>query len=230
MSQHSGTARITAIEPARRKGRFSLFVDGAPAANVGERTLAELHLAVGQAFTPQRLFELAQAEEKRRAVESAARLLSTRPRSAAEITRYLKGRGYDDEVVTAASETLTRAGLLADDQFARDFVASRLRARPSGTFRLRAELAEKGVAREQIDEAVSAISLDDQADAAKRALAGFARKGVSGLNAQETAALKRRGAAFLQRRGFSWDVVRVALGELIGGDIDDDESTTDGED
>ncbi len=214
---------ISAIEPGRRRGRFNVYVDGTFAVAVGERVIADIGLRVGQPFTAERLQEIAGAEEARRALESALRLLEVRQRASKEIEQRLQARGYEDNTITATLATLRRLELIDDAEFARAWVESRGRASPKGARMLRSELAQKGVAREQIDEAVAHMSPDNELELARQALRSKSGRGLPD-HPEDRRTEYRRLASFLQRRGFGWDTVKAALAELLGRQDDDNET------
>ena len=85
---------------------------------------------------------------------AAARFLEVRPRSVAEVRRRLRSAGYAAALVEGAVERLVELGFLDDAAFARAWVESRDRARPRGERALRVELRQKGVGREETDEAL----------------------------------------------------------------------------
>ena len=116
---------------------------------------------------------------------AAARFLEVRPRSVAEVRRRLRSAGYSAGLVDGALDRLMELGFLDDAAFARAWVESRDRARPRGERALRVELRQKGVGREETDEALG--ERRDEADAA----------GDGGASADEAAAerlLSRRAS------------------------------------
>ena len=79
--------RITALEPQqKRKNRVNVFIDGEFAAGLFDTVAHDLGLRVGQAITPKRLEEIAQAETLRRAKEDAYR--------AAVVSRPVRKRNH----------------------------------------------------------------------------------------------------------------------------------------
>ena len=107
---------------------------------------------------------------------AAARFLEVRPRSVAEVRRRLRSAGYSAALVEGAVVRLVELGFLDDAAFARAWVESRDRARPRGERALRVELRQKGVGREETDEALG--ERRDEADSA----------GEGGASADEAAA------------------------------------------
>jgi regulatory protein len=167
------------------------------------------------------LRQITHADEARRALESAGRLLQSRPRSSREIEQRLARSGFEDAVIVSTLAKLTRLELIDDADFARQWVESRSRSRPKGVRAIRSELAQKGVDRERIDDAVADISRDDELALARKAIAARIGRAAIPTDASARTAVYRRMAAFLQRRGFNWETVKSVLAEHFGQPEDD---------
>jgi regulatory protein len=207
---------ITAITPQRRKGRFSLFIDGDFAVGVAEKVVSDLGLHVGKLVAGEELVRIVRAEETRRATESCLRLLEIRARSKKELETRLRQKGYEEQVIGEAIAALTRWGLIDDAQFATQWVESRSRAHPEGIRKLRTELFQKGIAKDQIEAAVGAISEGDELGLARQALARKLRPLPEDKDARREE--WRRLAGFLQRRGFNWETTKKALAAVFDAD------------
>ncbi len=208
---------ISALEPQKRHpNRLNVFVDGQFIIGVGEQVAADLGLRVGREMTPEKLREVAGAEEVHKATEAALRLLEVRARAKREIETRLTQKGYEDGVIAQVTEKLTRLALLDDAQFAAQWVEAKTRpggSRPVGRRRITQELFQKGVGKDQIDEAVEAVT-----DEAELALAqAAARKKVRQVPADRDAlqAERQKLMGFLQRRGFGWEVVKRVTREAL---------------
>lgn len=218
---------ITALEPQqRRKGRLNVFVDGQFVIGVGEVVAADLGLRAGREMTAERLREVAGAEEVHKATEAALTLLEVRARARREIETRLAQKGYDEEVIAQVLEKLTRLELLDDAQFAAQWVEARSRtggSRPIGKRRLTQELFGKGVAKDQIAEAVERVSDSHELTLAREA----ARKKVRVIPTEREAlqAERRKLMGFLGRRGFGWETIKLVTRESLpapGDDADDE--------
>jgi len=86
-------------------------------------------------------------------------------------------------------------------------------SRPIGRRRLSSELFGKGVAKDQIAEAVEKVTNEDEL-ALARAAAG---KKVRSVPTERTAlqAERRKLMSFLQRRGFGWETVKQVTREAL---------------
>jgi len=122
-----------------------------------------------------------------------------------------------------ANQIVTRfieVGLVDDESFAREWVASRRGPKSLSTARLKRELKGKGIAPNVIDEALG------EADGSEAEVAlQLARRRAKALVGKDRATMTRRLAAQLERRGFSQAVVRraviQAVDEVIDGTSDD---------
>lgn len=142
--------------------------------------------------------------------EIALRQLTVRARSWAELARALKRKGTPDDVSKVVLDRLEEVGLIDDEAFARDWLAAGDRRRRSRSALL-AELAEKGVAREIVDEVIAELDGDRDYLVAR----GYAETKLAGLARVEPAARYRRLAGALARRGFAAEVVAQVTREVL---------------
>jgi regulatory protein len=205
-------ATITALErQKRRPDRVSIFVDGAFAVGLSAAAASDLGLEIGRELAEDELRRLAFAAEVDRAHARALRYLRNRLRSRHELEQRLRRYGYDIAVVAATVELLASGGLVDDNAFAGAWVRDRVRLKPKGLRALQAELAAKGIAREDV-EAALAENVDEGEEAlAKRALAPRLE------TLRDKGERKGRAAAmsFLARRGFNADLARRLADELF---------------
>ncbi len=197
--------RITALEPQRRAGRYNLYLDGEFAFGIAESLAVRLH--VGEWLADEQVAALQAEDEIERARERALAYLTPRPRSEAEVRRYLIGKGFSAEAVEQVLERLRGVGLVDDLAFARFWVENRLRFRPRGRRGLWHELRQKG-----IDEATleAALADYDEVEAARR----FAEGEWHRLASQPEALRRRRLSERLARRGFTYETIRCILDDL----------------
>jgi regulatory protein len=219
---------ITAMEPQKRKGRLNIFVDGQFVIGVGEAVAADLGLRVGREITPEKLREIGSAEEVQKALDSALGLLEVRARAKREIETRLSQKGIEESIIAIVVAKLVKLGLLDDAQFAAQWVEAKTRvggSRPIGRRRLSSELYAKGVAKEQIADAVDVVSNADELALARAAASKKVRVVPSDREALQKERQKLMG--FLQRRGFGWETVKQVTRESLPavGDSDDEFDT-----
>jgi regulatory protein len=199
--------KITAMRfQKRNKDRVNIYIDGQFAFGLAAIEAARLH--VGQILTDDDIAGLQSQDEVERAYERALNFLSYRPRSEAEIRRNLRKKNIDDEVAELVIERLTRAKLLDDHEFARYWVENRVKFNPRGIRALRHELRTKGVSASVIADTLA--DLDEGPIARKAAEAGARR-----LARLEHREFRRKLKAYLARRGFSYEVIKPLVREML---------------
>jgi regulatory protein len=135
---------------------------------------------------------------------TAMNLLARREHSTQELRDKLLARGFEDDDIAPALQTLSREGLLSDERFTESFIHSRMQ-RGSGPVKIRAELRQRGVADEVITDWL------DERDRVwlERAESVRCKKFGSALPVDYKE--KARQARFLQYRGFSAEHTRQVL-------------------
>ncbi len=146
------------------------------------------------------------SESFQRAAAAASRLLSYRPRSAAELRARLNQR-FSDHVVDRVVESLLLGGALDDASFAKLWKSSRDALNPRSATAIRRELVAKGISQEL---ATATVSGADDLDTAYRAGSKASRR----LRETTAAAFRRRLWGYLRRRGFSESVTRTTIARL----------------
>lgn len=143
------------------------------------------------------------AEARKKAMDYLAR----REYGRQELCRKLDDAGFRPDAVEAAVSGLTNDGLQDDARFAEAFVRSRVN-QGKGPVRIRADLAQRGVAACVIDAA-----LEDRGDD-WRQLACRVREKKFGARLPDTFNDKARQMRFLQYRGFDQAEIRAAIADV----------------
>ncbi|HKV83886.1 MAG TPA: regulatory protein RecX [Ktedonobacterales bacterium] len=216
--------KITALEPqARHPTRYNLALDGRFACGLDMRIVLDQHLAVGGELTEADVTRLRALDDERGLFDAAVRFLGPRPRSRSEVrTRLMRPRPNQPppapETVNRVLDRLAELELLDDRQFAEFWIENRERFSPRSSRALGAELRQRGVARETVEE-LAEPERDDE-----RALAA-ARPRLRGLAGADYETFRTRLGGFLLRRGFSYGVAAAttrALWEETHGDAPDE--------
>lgn len=167
------------------------------------------------------------AAPRRRAEESAdpagrardicLRLLTGSPRTRKQLADALRKREIPDDVAEEVLSRYEEVGLIDDAAFAAAWVDARHGRRGLARRALAQELRTRGVSGDLVEEALTRVDSDDEAEAA-RALVDRKLRTTRGLEPQ---ARTRRLVGMLARRGYSeglaFRVVREALGEESEG-------------
>jgi len=150
------------------------------------------------------------------------RLLTIEPRTRAQLADALRRRRIPGPAAETVLDRFTEAGLIDDPAFARAWVESRHHSRGLSRRALSAELRRRGVADEDVHEAVEMVGPDQEAATARHLIA---RKAAA-TRGQPSAVRVRKLMGVLARKGYgaalAYRVVREALeaeGAQIAGDL-----------
>jgi regulatory protein len=139
------------------------------------------------------------------------RKLAAQARTRHELAKALASRDVPEDVAEQVLDRMEFVGLVDDAAFARDWVESRQQRRHLSKAALRRELQDKGVDRDQIDQAVAGVQSGDELDAAE-ALAVKKLRTMTGLDREVQ---YRRLAGVLARRGFGSGVTSTVLSRVL---------------
>jgi regulatory protein len=135
---------------------------------------------------------------------AALDLLARREHSRRELERKLGARGFEEELIAPTLDALEESGELASARFTASFIRARA-ARGQGPARIRAELAERGIDREQAEELLRDADID------WAALAASVRAKRFGTERPADFKERARQARFLEYRGFDGRQIGSAL-------------------
>jgi regulatory protein len=193
-------------EQKRNRGRVNVYLDGEYAFSL--KMIVAASLKRGDYLSDEEIGELQMHDALEKAHNRALNYLAYRPRSSAEMSRYLSGKGVPSRVGEEVLQRLSGAGLLDDRAFARYWVENRETFKPRGRRLLKQELRQKGVGDELIAEALTDVDEEKSAyQAASRQASRYARL--------DDGLFRQRMYNFLRRRGFAYEVIGETISRLL---------------
>lgn len=195
---------ITRISETKR-GRMALFSGDEFLFSLDEETWHFNPVQEGEFLSFQRLEELRQQSDTRKAKEKALEYLGMRPYGSRELYDKLCLK-YDPHSAAAAVARMAELELLDDRSYALA-KASALLSRNKSRREIAAKLAEKGVDREIVQDVLEELFADE--DEAEQVLAVIEKSYTSKLLAGK----RQNVFAALARRGFGSRAIQAALEE-----------------
>lgn len=200
--------RISAVvaQQKLRRGlgrRVNVFIDGKFSFALDTGLAMDKGLRPGLVLDAPALYQLLHEDGDARAYARALSFLGYRPRAEREIRERLARDEWPEAVVNRVVEKLQADGLVDDAAFAVQWAQSRGRTR--GSLRLRQELRQKGVTREEIEAALP--QPEDETTAAAEA----ARRRWENWAVLEPRERREKTLQWLQRRGFTFTIARAAV-------------------
>lgn len=183
-----------------KKGRMALFCGDEFLFSLDEETYHFYPVAEGQTLSAAELEKLRQLSDTRKAKEKALFYLGMREYGSTELYEKLRQK-FDEHSSAAAVARMEELGLLNDEAFAAHR-AQALKARKKSRREAARLLAEKGLDREVIQQALDEVYQEGDEEEALRALIErqYARKLSQGKRDAVWAALARRGFSARQIR------------------------------
>ncbi|HZG14630.1 MAG TPA: RecX family transcriptional regulator [Candidatus Bathyarchaeia archaeon] len=201
---------ITAVhQDSKQKKRYDIYIDDSLAFSVHEDILVKYQLFKGKELEDKQFAEILIAEERNKAFLQALRYLGIRPRSSAQLERYLIEKGHEKEIAKEVCERCERQGYIDDEEFAKQWVRERLKWKQRSSYALRRELQLKGISSDIIHSVMQGISRDDELDAARK----FANKRLKGESRPLDIHHERKLLQALARNGFSTTILNQLRSE-----------------
>jgi len=139
------------------------------------------------------------------------RLLTTAPRTRAQLTDAMHRRGVPDQVAGSVLDQLAKARLIDDAAFARAWVESRHHGRGLSRRTLSAELRQRGVESDDIIEAVETLDPDQEVETARH----LAERKLAATRGQPPGTRMRKVTGMLARKGYSPGLAYRLIREIL---------------
>ncbi len=151
---------------------MSIYLDGEY--SFGLSRIVAAWLQVGQKISDAKIAALKSSDTGEVAYQKALRLISNRPRTEKEIRERLARDEFDERIIDSILIKLRESGLVADTQYAKQWVENRNELHPRSQRLIRMELRKKGIEDETIDQVLKDSAEDPEL--AKQAANQYARK------------------------------------------------------
>ena len=204
---------ITAIK--KERGKYRVTINEAEDVLVPLALMRERPLKEGQPLNLEEYDHWLMVRQYRFALDRAVGYLAARARSTREIEQKLLQAGYRPCTVEMVIYKLQRENLLDDADFARQWVESR-QTHKLGRSRIAQELRRKGVSQEEAEEALSVIDDEDQLAGAVALVEKAAARIKPGEDMRKASS---RIAGMLARRGYSWDIAKQAIQQVLTDEL-----------
>lgn len=206
--------KITSVEPQKKNtGRFNIYLDSTFAFGADEGLIVDYRLIPGKILDKSLLDKLLFEAEAGKLMERMYRLFSIRQRSEREVRNYFRIKRKEeagDLAVDLLIEKLKQKNLINDLEFAKSWVEARRKSKQKGIRALKAELFQKGINREIIEEVLSDES--NEGELAKIAL----EKKMRVWQNLPSLEFKKKAYEFLMRKGFEYDVISDIVEKVAG--------------
>lgn len=213
--------KITSIEPQKKNlRRFNIYLDGEFAFGADEDLVVDWRLVPDKVLDTSVVERLLFEAEVGKLMDRMYRFFNIRQRSEKEVREYFRIKNYESRIkgkeeisqlaISSLIETLKKKGLVNDLEFAKVWVQSRRRTKQKGIRAIKAELYQKGISKEIIEEVVSGQEDYSEEGLAEQAL----EKKMTHWKNLNPLEFRQKAYEFLTRRGFEYEVVKDVIEKL----------------
>ncbi len=215
--------KVTSVEPQKKNPkRFNVCLDGEFAFGADEDLVVNRRLVVGKIIAPEDMEKILFEAEVGKLMEKMYRWFSLRQHSEKEVRDYFRVKNAElrmkkeeersQVVIDVVIEALKKKGLLNDLEFAKAWVEARRKSKQKGIRAIKAELFQKGIDKEIIEEVVSRqSSVVSEEELARLAL----EKKMKHWKDLDPKKLYQKSIEFLLRKGFEFDLVKEIVGKMF---------------
>jgi regulatory protein len=197
---------ITRLEPQKKNPqRFNVYLDGEFAFGISRA--AAPWLQEGNQLSQQKINDLQKKDQFEVAYQRAINFLSYRIRSEKEIRQNLHKHQIPEEIIDGVLDRLRGASLVNDLQFAQQWVENRVQFKPRGKRALSAELFQKGIPPQIIEDVLKDLNEEDLANR-------LARTKLTKLAGLDETAFQKKLSGFLTRAGFPYHISKEVISNL----------------
>jgi regulatory protein len=201
--------QITAIKPQKNKKRINIYLDGKFGFGIDYESFVKLNLKVEQNLTQEEIEKIVKEAEFQKVKDKLLRYATIRPRSEKETGDWMKRKKVHKSIKKDLFDTLKRLELIDDRKFASWWIDQRLQFKPRGKKALYSELMKKGVGRNEIEDALSEVEIDET-DMAKKLASEKSYKWEKYKGREK----QKKMSDYLARKGFGWDVIKSVLKDI----------------
>lgn len=209
--------KITDIVPQKRqKERFNIFVDKKFAFGIAGELLVFQNIHIGDEIDQARIDKLIIDDLGSKAYNWALKYIGYKPRTKKEvennISEKFKKMKLDPEeeaqvpkIITEILGKLENLDIISDKDFAQLYIEDRKKIKPTGAFRIKRELSQKGINEQIITEEIEKnLTEEDELVLAQKIVEKKAPY-YKGLSDQEKG---KKLTEHLLRRGFGWKIIK----------------------
>ncbi|WP_349304853.1 RecX family transcriptional regulator [Paenibacillus sp. Marseille-Q4541] len=201
---------ITRVEKMRGRDTRYLIYFGEYQLSVLEDVMIKYRMIKGNSFHKNELEEIVIADERQRAYVQGLRFLERKARTRLEMAKKLKEKEFTIPIIEEVLTRLEKERFIDDSLYAKEWTRQRISNHRKGKLWVGQELRQKGIAKEDINEALGAVSQEEEWESALV----IGRKKWNQVKG-DTSEKKRKTYPYLMRRGYSGEVTRKVMAELV---------------
>lgn len=205
---------VTRIEQQKKdKSRYSVYIDGEFAFGLIMQDILYFKIKEGEELPQEKYDYIMDSTVYIRAQDTAAKYLGYKMRTEREVAKKLLDSGFSENICERVLQGLQKYDYINDAIYCMKYIKETLELRPKGKFLIRQELKSKGIDEDTIDRAIDESYIDELVIAKNLLMKKY--EDFANMDNKELSKVY----GFLQRKGFSYSIIKEAVGELADNGI-----------
>lgn len=206
------------IKQKKNKGYYNIYINGEYSFSLHEELVILYGIKKGKHLDVNQMEGIIYEDNKKRAFNMALHYLSYRRRTQWELEEYLRKKNFDEEIIDVTIEKLKYYNMIDDKAYVKSYIAEKKLGNPVGRKKLIFDLEKKGIHKELLNSIDQYFTQEDEYDQGKKLAMKYNKK-YRKISPKERA--YKIGQAG-QRRGFSWEIMKNIVQEVVQKDQEDE--------
>jgi regulatory protein len=195
----------------KNKDYYNVFIDDCFTFSIHAELIILHGITKGKNLDLKEMEGIIEEDNKKRAFNLCLHYLSYRRRTGWELEEYLRKKNYSEETITEAINKLKYYKMVDDRDYIKSFIADKKLGNPIGRKKLVFDLRKKGISEDLLDNIEQWFTEEDEYVQAKELVIRYNKKYSKLPPREKIQKINQAG----QRRGFSWEILKGAIQELI---------------
>jgi regulatory protein len=197
---------VTALKPQKNQKRVNVYLDNKFGFAIDLDNLVLLGIKLNRDFDQEELEEIIKKSFFQKTFDKLLMFATLRPRSEKEVKMWFSRRQVPESIHEDLTKRLYKLELLDDQKFAAWWITQRQTFRPRSKRQLMMELAQKGIAKDIVSNALADSEVDESKIAKK-----LLDKAKYKWERFDDETKRQKKAQYLSQRGFSWEIIKKAI-------------------
>lgn len=200
--------KITALKPQKNhQDRINVYLDDTFGFGVSRYVAAGLK--IGQYINQEQIDRISDSDIREKAYQTALRFIGYKPRTRQEVIKKLQASGYSELIIISVVDELEEKKYLNDQDYAQQWVETRVSSHPRSHRLLFYELKNKGMTDETIHEALQEAPSDY--DLAVK----LGKKNLEKFSNLNNEIFQKKMWGLLTRKAFGYEVIKQVIEQLL---------------
>lgn len=210
---------VTGIAKQKKnKEYYNIYIEGEYCFSLHEELVALHNIKKGKNLDVEEMKDIIYEDNKKRAFNISLHYLSYRRRTQWELEEYLRKKDFSEEIIDKTIEKLRYYNMIDDEAYVKSYIAEKKLGSPIGRKKLIFDLEKRGISKNLINNIGQYFTQEDEYEQAKKLTMQYNKKYRKISPKERVYKIGQAG----QRRGFSWEIMKNIVQEVVQKDQEDE--------